>query len=84
MTEEKTEDKQQEILYENKYYFIVRGKSTHSDKDIDCYQIISKEHNIIESESSVFPIAVGNAIQFMQEIDNLPIESVGSEIVTLN
>lgn len=39
-------------VYNNKHFTVVIGKSVHSDKDVNCYQIINKKYNVIERESS--------------------------------
>ena len=71
-----------EHLYENEHYYIRLGNSEHSEKPIKCYQIINKEYDVVESESSVFPIAFSNATQFAEEYPN-KIEGE-SKVLTLN
>jgi len=81
MTNEKVEVI--EPVYENEFYFIKIGKSTHSDKSIMCYQVIHKEHGVIESETSVLGVAISNADDFAEGLKDL-LGDNEKRVMTLN
>lgn len=75
-------------IFENKHYQIVVSTSVHSDRDIDVYQVVNKQHDVVESETSVLPKALYEAKEWSNALTDMLEDSVidvpAPEVITIN
>lgn len=58
-------------VFDNKNYTVTIGESLYETQKFQCYQIINKETNVVEAETTVLPRAIGIANEYSEAVDEL-------------
>lgn len=60
------------VVYENHHYVVKIGVSIHNtESELECYQIINREHDLIEAETTMLPSAIRTADELSGSLEEI-------------